>query len=49
MNQNASSGWPSGSSNFSGGKTDNPDMRTKWRDPICDRAAAPSRREKANA
>jgi len=36
------------SSNFSRGKTDNLDMRTKWRNPICDRAAGPSRREKAN-
>jgi hypothetical protein len=39
----------SGSRNFSGGKTDNLDMRTKLRDPISDRVAAPSRREKENA
>jgi hypothetical protein len=37
------------SSNFSEGKTDNLDMRTNWRDPISDRAAARSRREKVNA
>ena len=38
----------SGSRNFSRGKTDNLDMRTKWRNPICDRAAGPTRREKLN-